>query len=55
MLLYADDILSFANSPEELQEGLGLVSNYCKKWKLKINVSKTKVMVLEEELFFLQS
>ena len=45
MLLYADDIVLFSNSPEELQEGLNLLSNYCKRWKLKINISKTKVMV----------
>lgn len=45
MLLYADDIVLFSNSPGELQEGLNLLSNYCKRWKLKINISKTKVMV----------
>ena len=45
MLLYADDIVLFANSPDELQEGLDLLSNYCKRWKLKINVAKTKIMV----------
>ena len=45
MLLYADDIVLFANSPDELQEGLDLLFNYCKRWKLKINVAKTKIMV----------
>ena len=35
----------FANSAEELQEGLNMLSDYCKRWKLKINVSKTKVMI----------
>ena len=45
MLLYADDKVLFANSPDELQEGLDLLSNYCKRWKLNINVAKTKIMV----------
>ena len=45
MLLYADDVMLFSNSPEELQEGLNFLSNYCRRWKLKINVSKTQVMV----------
>ena len=44
MLLYADDIVLFSNSSEELQERL-LLSNNCKRWKQKINVPKTKVMV----------
>ena len=45
MLLYADDIVFFANTPEELQLGLDLLADYCKRWKLTINVSKTKVLV----------
>lgn len=45
MLLYADDIVLFANSASELQDGLDLMSDYCKRWKLKINISKTKVMI----------
>ena len=47
-LLYADDIVLFANSAEELQEGLNMLSDYCKRWKLKINVSKTKVMIFRK-------
>ena len=48
MLLYADDIVVFANSAEELHQGLDLLSDNCKRWKLKINVSKTKVMVFRK-------
>ena len=29
MLLYADDIVNFANNAEELQLGLNLLSDYC--------------------------
>ena len=48
LLLYADDIVLFANSAEELQEGLNMLSDYCKRWKLKINVSKIKVMIFRK-------
>lgn len=45
LLLYADDIVIFANTSEQLQVSLDLMLEYCNKWKLTINVSKTKVMV----------
>ena len=48
MLLYADDIVLFAKSAEELQEGLNLLHGYCIKWKLKINVNKTKIVVFRK-------
>ena len=48
MLLYADDIVLFANSAEELQEGLNLLLEYCNKWMLKVNVNKTNVMVFRK-------
>ena len=48
MLLYADDIIVFANTAEELQEQLNRLKLYCDKWKLKINVEKTKVMVFRK-------
>jgi len=43
LTLYADDIVIFANSADELQTSLNLFENYY--WKLKINTNKTKVMV----------
>ena len=33
-----------AESEIKLQEALNKVSDYCDKWKLKINVSKTKII-----------
>ena len=48
MLLYADDIVVFANTPEELQRGLNMLNEYCKRWKLTINVAKTKVLVFRK-------
>ena len=45
MLLYADDIVIFANNQEQLQNSLNLMHQYCNRWKLTINISKTKVMI----------
>ena len=48
MRLYADDIVIFANSAEELKQSLDLLLNYCNIWKLTVNVAKTKVMVFRK-------
>ena len=34
VLLYADDIVIFANTQEQLQNSLDLLLEYCNKWKL---------------------
>ena len=44
VLLYADDTIIMAESPNELQLSLNAVSDYCQTWKLKINISKTKII-----------
>ena len=35
VLLYADDTIVLAESPDELQIALNALSDYCNKWKLK--------------------
>lgn len=45
ILLYADDTIIFAETPEALQTSINALHNYCNTWGLKVNVSKTKVMV----------
>ena len=44
LLLYADDIILFAQSSEELQNSLDTLFAYCQRYKLSVNTSKTKVM-----------
>ena len=44
VLLYADDTIILAESPDELQIALNALSDYCNQWKLKINVDKTKII-----------
>ena len=46
VLLYADDTVIFSETPEDLQRTLNAFSDYCTQWKLTVNVSKTKVMVI---------
>ena len=48
MLLYADDIVVFANNEEQLQCGLDVLSQYCARWKLEVNVSKTKNLIVRK-------
>ena len=47
-LLYADDLIIISESPEGLQESLNRVDQYCKEWKLEINVKKTKVVIFRQ-------
>ena len=44
ILLYADDTIVMAESPNKLQEALKAVSAYCDHWNLRINVNKTKII-----------
>ena len=45
LLLFADDVLLFGNSPEDLQHSLNILSSYFATWNLTVNLSKTKVTV----------
>jgi hypothetical protein len=45
LMLYADDTVVLAESPEALQRALDILKKYCDAWGLDINVNKTKVMI----------
>ena len=45
LLLYADDIIIFSDTEYGLQRGLDILKDYCNKWKLIVNINKTKIMV----------
>ena len=45
LMLYADDTIIFAESPEKLQNALTCFEEYCNLWKLKVNTDKTKIMI----------
>ena len=44
-LLYADDTALLATNANDLQKTLNAFLEYCKKWKLKVNSDKTKVII----------
>lgn len=48
LLLYADDMTIIAKSETDLQQGLDLLYNYCKRWRLIVNIEKSKVMVFRK-------
>ena len=48
LLLYADDIVLFGKTSEDLQHALSILENYCNRWKLTVNTSKTKIMIFKK-------
>ena len=44
-LLYADDLIIFANSKEELQMKIDKLSDFCSKWELVVGLPETKIMI----------
>ena len=47
LLLFADDTVLFSKSQVSLQNQIDKLEIYCKKWKLKVNATKTKILVFE--------
>ena len=45
VLMFADDIVMFSTSPMGLQKQLDTLEQFCCRWKLKINIDKTKICV----------
>ena len=45
ILLYADDIVFLAETETELQTGLNILKDYCLKWRITVNINKTKVVI----------
>ena len=44
ILLFADDIVILAENEQDLQILMNFVDVWCKKWKMKVNIDKTKVV-----------
>ncbi|MCG8429684.1 MAG: hypothetical protein MJA29_00695, partial [Candidatus Omnitrophica bacterium] len=45
LLMYADDTIIISETADGLQKNLDALSEYCDKWKLKINTDKTKILI----------
>ncbi|XP_052255506.1 uncharacterized protein LOC127861165 [Dreissena polymorpha] len=48
LLLFADDMAILGKNPEEVQNHLDNLLVYCNTWGLKVNTSKTKIMVFRK-------
>ena len=48
VLLYADDIILMATSVADLQKALDTLAIYCIRWKLVVNVIKTKIVIFRK-------
>ena len=48
LLMFADDAVIFSDSIDGLQSSLNNLESYCRRWDLKVNVYKTKVVVFRE-------
>ena len=47
ILLFADDIVLLADSKEELQDMLTVLSKFTARWRLRVNKKKTKIIVFD--------
>ena len=47
ILLFADEAVIFAKTPNALQSMINDMEHYCKLWDLKVNVNKSKIMIFE--------
>ncbi|ETO20071.1 hypothetical protein RFI_17147 [Reticulomyxa filosa] len=45
-LMYADDLITWANNDEEAERIVATIESYCRKWKLKTNIDKSTVTVI---------
>ena len=48
IILYADDTILFSDCPKDLQLQLDIFCDYCRQFKLKVNISKTKCMTFSK-------
>ncbi len=48
IMMYADDTVIVTESAADLQKALCALEDYCKQWRLNVNVSKTKIMIFSK-------
>ena len=48
ILLYADGTVIMSESPNGLQSALNVYNDYCKQWKLTVNINKSKVIIFSK-------
>jgi len=48
LMLFADDMVIFGNTVADLENSLNLLYEYCLKWGLEVNTTKTKIIVFRK-------
>lgn len=48
LLLCADDTVLYSDTPDGLQNLLNSFQLYCNKWKLSVNIDKTKIVIFRK-------
>ena len=48
LLLYADDAILFSDNEKDMQLSINALNQYCKRWKLIVNIDKTKLMIFSK-------
>ena len=48
VILYADDTVIMSDNKDDLQHALNMFNNYCLQWKLRVNTSKTKIVIFSK-------
>ena len=48
--MYADDMLLLSKTESGLQKSLDILEEYCKKWRLVVNIKKTKIMIFNKRV-----
>ncbi len=48
VLLYADDTIIITENEEQLHKSLSIFGQYCNVWKLKVNFTKTKIVIFSK-------
>ena len=51
ILLYADDTVLLAETADDLQHQLYCFELYCETWKLKVNATKTNILIFSRGNF----
>ena len=46
--MYADDLVLMSRSESGLQTLLNRLGEYCRKWRMEVNIEKTKAMKFSE-------
>jgi len=46
-LLYADDVVLMAETPEDLQKMIDVVEKFNQKWRMSLNIGMSKAMIID--------